>query len=715
MLIKPTALMDFFRMRQGSQMSKPLNKHNFTKTPQLTLSEQREIDKKIEFETSLSFHSMVKLGAFANIIGAFLYVLALYHSTESRLSIYWYIILVAANLLNVMWGLRFEYSHITSAEIRKCRKGFLYLLIAICLIWGSIGILFMDGPQQQLTTIIFLSAVLICFSFSTAMDLTMGLSSIVCLLAPTILYHFYAAIFLYPGMESNHHINMPITAALLVLGLFMTIACFIGNKIIRQVVRLGYENELLMAKLTSMNAILEQRVKERTEELETSLRLVTYQATHDLLTELPNERLLYEQIHHATENAMNNHYSFAIACFSLNGMVKINDSIGHQAAATIIHRIAQRFALLFGKNNQYFISLLRQDVFVILIDAISDELDISTSVQDFFAVIKDPVYVAKQELKLTASIGVSIFPLNGRDADTLITNAEAARVLAAQSGGNSVRIYSTMINADATRQLNIENQLYRAIEKNELTLNYQPFIDLETGTICGAEALLRWKNPILGKVSPVEFIPIAEMNNMILPIGEWVLRSACLQLKKWQKSGFKNFKMSVNLSARQLAQQNLVECIAEILATQDLDPKYLELELTESEAFKNEAIPIINKFREMGISLAIDDFGMGYSEFSNLKLFKVDQIKIDKSFIQDIDVSVDSRNIVCNTIALANSMEIKCLAEGVETMEQVTFLKENGCHIMQGFYFSEPLEAKEFFKLLKKYSKTAHEKLANAK
>ncbi|USQ13806.1 bifunctional diguanylate cyclase/phosphodiesterase [Legionella lytica] len=573
----------------------------------------------------------------------------------------------------------------------------------------------MDGPQQQLTTIIFLSAVLICFSFSTAMDLTMGLSSIVCLLAPTILYHFYAAIFLYPGMESNHHINMPITAAFLVLGLFMTIACFIGNKIIRQVVRLGYENELLMAKLTSMNAILEQRVKERTEELETSLRLVTYQATHDLLTELPNERLLYEQIHHATENAMNNHYSFAIACFSLNGMVKINDSIGHQAAATIIHRIAQRFALLFGKNNQYFISLLRQDVFVILIDAISDELDISTSVQDFFAVIKDPVYVAKQELKLTASIGVSIFPLNGRDADTLITNAEAARVLAAQSGGNSVRIYSTMINADATRQLNIENQLYRAIEKNELTLNYQPFIDLETGTICGAEALLRWKNPILGKVSPVEFIPIAEMNNMILPIGEWVLRSACLQLKKWQKSGFKNFKMSVNLSARQLAQQNLVECIAEILATQDLDPKYLELELTESEAFKNEAIPIINKFREMGISLAIDDFGTGYSEFSNLKLFKVDQIKIDKSFIQDIDVSVDSRNIVCNTIALANSMEIKCLAEGVETMEQVTFLKENGCHIMQGFYFSEPLEAKEFFKLLKKYSKTAHEKLANAK
>lgn len=697
-------------MRQGSQMSKPLNKHNFTKTPQLTLSEQREIDKKIEFETSLSFHSMVKLGAFANIIGAFLYVLALYNSAESRLSIYWYVTLVAANLLNVMWGLRFEYNRITLTEIRKCRQGFFYLLITICLIWGSIGILFMNGPQQQLTTIIFLSAVLICFSFSTAMDLTMGLSSIVCLLAPTILYHIAFS----PSVADSHHINMPITAAFLILGLFMIIACFIGNKIIRQVVRLGYENELLMAKLTSMNAILEQRVKERTEELETSLKLVTYQATHDLLTELPNERLLYEQIHLATENAMNNHYSFAIACFSLNGMIKINDSIGHQAAATIIHRIAQRFALLFGKNNQYFISLLRQDVFVILIDAISDELDISTSVHDFFAVIKDPVYVAKQELKLTASIGVSIFPLNGRDADTLITNAEAARVLAAQNGGNSVRIYSTMINADATRQLNIENQLYRAIEKNELTLNYQPFIDLETGAICGAEALLRWKNPILGKVSPIEFIPIAEMNNMIIPIGEWVLRTACLQLKKWQKSGFTNFKMSVNLSARQLAQQNLVECIAEILASQDVDPKYLELELTESEAFKNEAIPIVNKFREMGISLAIDDFGTGYSEFSNLKLFKVDQIKIDKSFIQDIDVSVDSRNIVCNTIALANSMEIKCLAEGVETMEQVNFLKENGCHIMQGFYFSHPLEAKDFYKLLKKYSNTSHKKLANS-
>lgn len=693
-------------------MSKPLINHRFSETPQLTLSEQQEIDEKIVFETSLSFHSMVKLGALANIIGAFLYVLAVYNPAQ-RLCIYWYFALVAANLLNVIWGLRFEYSHITPEEIQKCRRGFLYILISICLIWGSIGILFMSTEfQQQLTTIIFLSAVLICFSFSTAIDLTMGLASIVCLLAPTILYHFYLA-FLSASTNTPNHINTPITTAFFMLGLFMLVACFIGNKVIIKVFRLGYENELLSKKLASMNAILEQRVKERTEELETSLKLVTYQATHDLLTELPNERLLYEHIHAATEKAVTNHHKFAIACFSLNGMIKINDSIGHQAAATIIHRIAQRFALLFGKENRYFISLLRQDVFVILIDKITEEAEINSCVQDFFTVLQDPVYVAKQELKLTGSIGVSVFPLNGRDADTLITNAEAARVLAAQSGGNSMRIYSTMINADASRQLKIENQLYHAIDKNELMLYYQPFIDLQAGAICGAEALLRWKNPALGSVSPVDFIPIAEMNNMIIPIGAWVLRTACQQLKKLHKSGFTNFKMSVNLSAKQLAQHDLVECIAKILSDLKLDPKYLELELTESEAFKNEAIPIINKFREMGISLAIDDFGTGYSEFSNLKLFKVDQIKIDKTFIQDIDVNVDSRNIVCNTIALANSMEIKCLAEGVETLEQIKFLKKHGCHIMQGFYFSQPLDAKAFFRFLKNCSKNSYGKLVN--
>ncbi len=684
-------------------MTKSTKTPKLIKATQLSLSEQHEINQKIEFETSKMFHDLVKLGAFANIIGALFYILAIYNPAQKTLIFTWYSILVVVNILNILWSLRFEHEDVTHAKIREFRQGYFYIVSFICLLWGCIGILFMSEATQSMTTIIFLSAVLICFSFSTAVDLTMGLVSILCLLAPAILYHLYLTIPSAPTIEGASHLNMPIIAAFVTLGLFMLIACFIGNKVIIKVFRLGYENKLLCQKFENINTLLEQRVKERTEALETSLKLVTYQATHDLLTELPNERLLYEHITAATERAMKNHYKFAVACFSLNGMVKINDSIGHQAATTIINRASQRLSHLLQQKKNYFISLSRQDVFVILIEPISDVFEIENYVQNLFVILNNPIYVAKQSIKLSGSIGVSVFPDNGRDVDTLITNAEAARVLATQRGGNSVCIYNIVINADAARQLRIENMLYQAVEKNELILNYQPFIDLRTGRICGAEALVRWQNPVLGLVAPMDFIPIAEMNGMILPIGEWVLRAACQQLKKWHNSGFNTFKMSVNLSAKQLVQEDLVDCIAEILDTIKLSPQYLELELTESNVFNNEAIPIINKLAEMGIAFAIDDFGTGYSEFSNLKLFKVDKIKIDKIFIQDLNVNIDSRNIVCNTIALANRMHIDCLAEGVETEEQTQFLKENGCYIMQGYYFSKPLSAEDFFVFLKKY------------
>jgi len=386
-------------------------------------------------------------------------------------------------------------------------------------------------------------------------------------------------------------------------------------------------------------------------------------------------------------------------------MMKINDSIGHHAATTIINRISQRLSTLLQKNKKYFLSLSRQDVFIILVEQINNQAEIENLTQELFLILNNPVYVAKQSIKLTGSVGVSIFPENGRDVDTLITNAEAARALATRRGGNSFCIYHTVINAEAAKQLRIENLLYQAIENNELILNYQPFIDVSTGKVCGAEALVRWQNPTLGFVSPLDFIPLAEMNGMIIPIGEWVLKTACQQLKKWQNSGYKDFKISVNLSAKQLEHQNLIKNITRILHECKLEPQFLELELTESNAFQKEAIPIMNRLHEMGISLAIDDFGTGYSEFSSLKLFKINKIKIDKTFIQDIHASIDSRNIVSNTITLANRMNIECLAEGVETIEQLQFLKENNCKLMQGYYFSMPLNAKEFMAYLKKINK----------
>jgi diguanylate cyclase (GGDEF)-like protein len=687
-----------------------LNKEaHFVEAPNLSLNEQQEIDKKIFFETAKSFHSMVKLGAFANILGALFYALTIYNSAPHRVVIIWYTALLIANLANILWALRFEYSNITPQEIVRCRQGFFILVVLICLIWGSIGILFMSNKDYQITSIIFLSAVLICFAFSTAMDLTMGITSIICLLFPTIAYHTYLTISLSSLLDNNLHLS--IVTAFVILGGFMLIACFVGNKIVIQVFRLGYENALLSQKLANSNIILEEKVKKRTEELETSLKIVRYQATHDLLTELPNERFLYEYFNTVKERASKNHYKFLVACFSLNGMTKINDSIGHQAATIILNRIARRFSSLFKNNKRYFVSLLRQDVFIILIEPIKNLVEVEPFVEYLFAVLNNPVYVQQQSLQLKGSIGVSIYPDNGLDIDKLITNAEAARATAVQHGGNSICIYSSSINADATRQLNIENLLYQAIKNNELILNYQPIMNLETGDVCGAEALVRWKSPILGLVSPLDFIPVAEVNGMIIPIGEWVLNTACEQLRKWKDNGFKSLQISINLSAKQLVQKNLIDQIEETLNKFQLNPQDLELELTESNAFHNEFIPIVNKFTKIGISLAIDDFGTGYSEFSSLKLLQVNKIKIDRTFVEDIDINIDSRNIVCNTISLAKSMEIKCLAEGVETLEQLNFLKKHGCNLVQGYYFSPPLSAKDFLNFLKQQAKLQKTKL----
>lgn len=687
-------------MRESNAHKQPLEA---TGASRLSGAEQKEIDEKIRFETSQSFHSMVKLGAVSNIIGAFFYVLAVYEPLHPRPIIIWYITLFFANLTNVFWAWRFRAENITVEKMQQCRQGFFYLVLLICLIWGSIGIFFMsEGIQQQITTIIFLSAVLICFSFSTAIDLPMGIVSIICLVTPSIFYHLYLSQF-YPYAAHDINLHVSISAAFLTLGLFMLIACIIGNKVVIKVFRLGYENALLSHKLENMNMLLEERVQDRTKELENSLKLVTYQATHDLLTALPNERLLQEHVQGLSKEALKNNHKFALVCFSLNGMTEINNGISHEAATTVIQLVAQRFTQTFNKQVNYFISFARQHVFTIVINPIKDNVEAVSYTDDLFIVLNHPIKVAGKSLQLTASAGVSIFPTHGEDVDTLITHAEAARVLAVQRGGNNVRIYNTDITANSSRQLNIENLLYHAIKNNELYLHYQPFINIETGAICGMEALVRWQSPVLGLISPLDFIPIAENNGMILPIGEWVLHTACKELKRWQKKGFDMMRMSVNLSARQLEQKNLAERISAILKTLHLDPKCLELELTETELFQNDAILFFNQLIQMGISLAIDDFGTGYSDFCNLKLFQIGKIKIDKIFIQDINASAESRNIVCNTIALTQSMNIQCLAEGVETLEQVRYLKEHGCYIMQGYYFSKPLSADDFLHLLINY------------
>lgn len=669
------------------------------------LKEQLQIRRKVQKAGRQLFHDMLQQWIRINLTIGLFYGILLVQTTLPLSVFVWYAALTFSNLTVLYWISPLDSKKTNSKKRLFHRNALILNLILTCLIWGSTSLLFMsNGYEQQMVTFTFLSLILICSVFATLMDLTIAITSIVCLIAPIIIKHLYLALQSHTPLD--HYLAIGIVIIFLLMGGFMLVVNFLSNRLGMKLFRINYQNKLLRKKLRTIHATHEINIKERTDELQSSLHLVSYQSTHDLLTELPNERSLNEYTQEAIERAIRKHYKFALACFSLNGMEKIKVGLGYQASATIIKRVAQRLInYVSNKHSKYFISLSRQDIFTILIEPVSDVTEIEHSIKELFSVLHEPIYISDQALKLTGSVGVCVYPADGRELNTLITNAESARVLASKHGGNSMRIYHTVINADAYRQFNIENELYYALENNELSLHYQPFVDLQTDTIRGAEALIRWKNPMLGAISPVEFINIAEANGMILPIGEWVLLNACKQLKKLHTQGYKDFTMSVNLSAKQLTQKSLVEYIQMILKQLKLNPKYLKLELTESEAFQKEVIPIINQFTDMGISLVIDDFGTGYSDFTNFKFFKVGEIKIDKLFIQDLDVNMDSRHIVCNTIALAKRMNIACVAEGVENIEQLKFLKDNGCHSMQGYYFSKPLHAEDFEAYMLNYIK----------
>jgi EAL domain-containing protein (putative c-di-GMP-specific phosphodiesterase class I)/GGDEF domain-containing protein len=484
----------------------------------------------------------------------------------------------------------------------------------------------------------------------------------------------------------------------------------LAQNVIRKFLRLNFENALLNQKLGAMNDMLEERVKERTKELENSLKLVKFQATHDLLTGLPNKRMLMEEMREAIRLAAQTKKMFAIACFAVNNMEKINEGLGPYAADLITKRIAQRLSYLCdneGLNNhpdklQYILTIARQDLFFILINPIIDLKEVEDKVTELFAVVDEPVAVQERHMKVSASIGVSLYPRDGVEINTLLMHADSARLRAQQRGGDKLLIYQPGVHMDISRQLEIENHLYMAVRNHELSLQYQPFIDLQSGTISGMEALLRWNCPELGMLTPVEFIPLAEANGTIVQIGEWALRTACAHTAAIHAKGYPNLKVSVNLSAKQVQEEHFLDMISDVLKSTKLQPAGLELELTESEAFREDVLPIIHKLTSMGITLSIDDFGTGYSAFSSLKLFEVGKIKIDKSFVDDLITNSDSKAIVLNTIALGRRMGINVLAEGVETHEQMEYLKQHGCNLIQGYYFSRPVSPDEFVRLLKK-------------
>jgi diguanylate cyclase (GGDEF)-like protein len=433
--------------------------------------------------------------------------------------------------------------------------------------------------------------------------------------------------------------------------------------------------------------------------------LVSYQANHDLLTNLPNQRLLPQFIDSAINAVKDTKNTFILVCFSLNRMEMINDSLGHQAGDAIIKTVATRFNLLVNDLNkakdkiQYIITISRKDIFnILLVPLALDEVE--AHIKILFSVLDEPFYLEQQGVKVTASIGVSIYGKDGVDAQSLLISADAAMFRAKQYGGNRLELYRAEINEQLPKQLELETDLHAALKNNQLQLYYQPLVDLRTGQISGMEALLRWPHPVLGLISPVRFIPIAEETGLIVPIGEWVLQEACTQTRIWHQMGFTSLKVAVNLAEKQLRQENLIETIKRVLTVTKFDPRFLELEITETAILDESVTSIIKEFKNMGLSLAVDDFGTGYSGLSYLKRFSVEKLKIDQSFIRDIPASNDSITIVSAIIAMAKELKVKTLAEGVETKAQLEFLKSKGCDYMQGYYFSKPLEASFFTQLL---------------
>ncbi|MFA6061323.1 MAG: EAL domain-containing protein [Gallionella sp.] len=423
-------------------------------------------------------------------------------------------------------------------------------------------------------------------------------------------------------------------------------------------------------------------------------------AHFDHLTGLPNRIQMNDRFNYALNLAQRSGETLAVLFLDLDHFKNINDTLGHSIGDRLLMEMANRIKHALREEDT--VSRLGGDEFILILPN-ADETGVTHVATKLLETIALPCTLDQHELITTASIGIAIFPTDGRDFETLMKNADAAMYRVKQDKRNAYRFFTQEMQAHSARVMKLSNAMRHALDRNEFQLHYQPQISIEDGHIVGAEALLRWQHPELGMISPVEFIPIAEDSGQIIQIGEWVLRTAITQLQEWMNDGLPAMVMAVNLSSVQFRQPNITQVITGILDGVQLPHQYLELELTEAMAMDdpNAAIEVMDRLNEQGIRMSIDDFGTGYSSLSYLKKFKVYKLKIDQSFVRDITVDPDDKAIVTAIINMASSLGIRTIAEGVETAGQLAFLRLQGCDEVQGYYFSKPLPASQFKQFVK--------------
>jgi diguanylate cyclase (GGDEF)-like protein/PAS domain S-box-containing protein len=427
---------------------------------------------------------------------------------------------------------------------------------------------------------------------------------------------------------------------------------------------------------------------------------ILHLARFDALTELPNRAYFRELTEEAISEGRRHGERRAVLFVDLDHFKTVNDSLGHAVGDLLLQEVARRLSESLRAGD--VVGRLGGDEFVMLLRHMDSDADIAVVADRILARLAEPFALAEHELVVTPSLGIALYPNDGEDYDTLIRNADAAMYHAKESGRNTYRFYTADMNVRAREILAVENQLRRALERNEFVLHYQPQVEISTGRIIGAEALIRWQHPERGLLGPAEFIPLAEERGLIAPIGQWVLREACRQNKAWQDAGLSSIEVAVNLSAVQFYQRELVDNIAAMLDQYTLEPHWLALEVTESIIVQNvdSTVRTMSALEQMGLKLAIDDFGTGYSSLSYLKRFSADKLKIDRSFVADVPGDPDDSAITRAIINLARNLNLRVIAEGVETQAQWDFLRAEGCDEVQGYLVSRPVAAEAFGELL---------------